>query len=37
MARNWQACDQLQMNGGVLEQQALAQISEVDSELSQRE
>ncbi|WP_265411016.1 Zn-ribbon-containing protein [Actinobacillus pleuropneumoniae] len=32
---NWQACDQLQMNGGVLEQQALSQISEVDSELSQ--
>ncbi|VTR62559.1 Zn-ribbon-containing, possibly nucleic-acid-binding protein [Actinobacillus pleuropneumoniae] len=32
---NWQACDQLQMNGETLEQQALAQISEVDSELSQ--
>ncbi|OOH91200.1 hypothetical protein BMT54_02815 [Pasteurellaceae bacterium 15-036681] len=32
---NWQSCDQLQMNGGVLEQQALAQISEVNSELSQ--
>ncbi|WP_150539760.1 Zn-ribbon-containing protein [Actinobacillus vicugnae] len=32
---NWQACDQLQMNGGALEQAALAQISEVGSELSQ--
>ncbi|QGM80798.1 Zn-ribbon-containing protein [Otariodibacter oris] len=31
---NWQACDQLQMNGGVLEQQALAEISNHDSELS---
>ncbi|WP_118801426.1 DUF2310 family Zn-ribbon-containing protein, partial [Haemophilus influenzae] len=25
---NWQACDQLQMNGAVLEQQSLAEISE---------
>lgn len=31
---SWQACDQLQMNGGALEMQALAQISEHDSELS---
>ena len=30
----WQACDQLQMNGSVLEQQALAEISNVDSTLS---
>ncbi|MGQ8820649.1 Zn-ribbon-containing protein [Bibersteinia trehalosi] len=33
---NWQACDQLQMNGGVLEQEALAQISELESPLSQQ-
>lgn len=31
---NWQACDQLQMNGAVLEQQALQQISDLDSPLS---
>ncbi|MGC7589840.1 Zn-ribbon-containing protein [Bisgaard Taxon 46] len=31
---NWQACDQLQMNGSVLEQQTLAEISNVDSTLS---
>ncbi|MGR3808288.1 Zn-ribbon-containing protein [Pasteurella testudinis] len=30
---NWQACDQLQMNGAVLEQQALQQISMTDSPL----
>lgn len=33
---DWQACDQLQMNGLVLEQQAVSQIGEVDSELSIR-
>lgn len=33
---NWQACDQLQMNGSVLEQTALDEISEVRSELSQQ-
>lgn len=33
---NWQACDQLQMNGGALEAQALAQIAELDSELSEQ-
>lgn len=33
---NWQACDQLQMNGEALEQQALAELSEVDSSLSQK-
>lgn len=33
---NWQACDQLQMNGGALEAEALAQISECDSWLSQQ-
>lgn len=33
---NWQACDQLQMNGGALEQISLAEISEVKSELSQQ-
>ncbi|QLB21426.1 hypothetical protein A6B43_07790 [Vespertiliibacter pulmonis] len=33
---DWQACDQLQMNGNILEQQALSQISEVESELSQQ-
>lgn len=33
---SWQACDQLQMNGGVLEQQALAEISEAESELSKQ-
>ncbi|MDH2924077.1 putative nucleic acid-binding Zn ribbon protein [Nicoletella semolina] len=33
---NWQACDQLQMNGGVLEMQALAEISEYHSQLSQQ-
>lgn len=32
---SWQACDQLQMNGGALEAQALAQISDYESELSQ--
>ncbi|WP_373819461.1 Zn-ribbon-containing protein [Glaesserella sp.] len=32
---NWQSCDQLQMNGGALEQQALAEISEFNSELNQ--
>lgn len=31
---NWQACDQLQMNGTILEQTALAEISDVESELS---
>lgn len=30
---NWQACDQLQMNGSSLENQALAQISNIDSNL----
>ncbi|PJG86331.1 Zn-ribbon-containing protein [Conservatibacter flavescens] len=30
---NWQACDQLQMNGAVLEQQALYEISHPDSNL----
>ncbi|WP_233113130.1 Zn-ribbon-containing protein [Aggregatibacter actinomycetemcomitans] len=30
---NWQACDQLQMNGSVLEQQALVQISDTQSTL----
>lgn len=30
---NWQACDQLQMNGSVLEQQALAEISNTNSNL----
>ncbi|MGQ0286032.1 Zn-ribbon-containing protein [Pasteurellaceae bacterium 22721_9_1] len=30
---NWQACDQLQMNGSTLEQQALLEISNVDSHL----
>ena len=30
---NWQACDQLQMNGAVLEQQALHEISSTDSNL----
>lgn len=33
---SWQACDQLQMNAGALEQAALAQISDFDSELSQQ-
>ncbi|OOR99189.1 hypothetical protein B0187_05375 [Haemophilus paracuniculus] len=33
---NWQACDQLQMNGDALEQEALAQISDYDSTLSQQ-
>lgn len=33
---NWQACDQLQMNGSALEQQALAQISDVESPLSEQ-
>lgn len=33
---DWQACDQLQMNGKVLEKEALAQISDYDSALSQR-
>lgn len=33
---SWQACDQLQMNGGALEVEALAQISEHDSALSQQ-
>lgn len=31
---NWQACDQLQMNGSTLEQQALVEISHFDSQLS---
>ncbi|WP_032092718.1 Zn-ribbon-containing protein [Necropsobacter rosorum] len=30
---NWQACDQLQMNGAVLEQQALREIADTDSNL----
>ena len=30
---NWQACDQLQMNGSVLEQEALAQISNTQTPL----
>lgn len=33
---NWQACDQLQMNSGTLEKQALAEISDVESPLSQQ-
>lgn len=33
---NWQACDQLQMNGGVLETAALAEISREDSLLSRQ-
>ena len=33
---DWQACDQLQMNGGTLEKMALAQISNIDSELSKQ-
>lgn len=33
---NWQACDQLQMNGDILEQQALYQICDERSELSQQ-
>lgn len=33
---NWQACDQLQMNGDVLEAQALTQISDEQSPLSQQ-
>lgn len=31
---NWQACDQLQMNGSALEQHALQQISAIDSTLT---
>ena len=31
---NWQACDQLQMNGAVLEQAALSEISDIQSRLS---
>ena len=30
---NWQACDQLQMNGSVLEESALAQITDTQSTL----
>ncbi|MDH2998480.1 hypothetical protein A1D22_10755 [Pasteurellaceae bacterium LFhippo2] len=33
---DWQACDQLQMNGGTLEQQSLVQISDIESELTQK-
>lgn len=33
---DWQACDQLQMNGSTLEQQALLQISELNSLLAQQ-
>lgn len=33
---NWQACDQLQMNGGALEQMALNEISESESALSKQ-
>lgn len=33
---NWQACDQLQMNGTVLEQFALSQISDLESEMSEQ-
>lgn len=33
---NWQACDQLQMNGGALEREAVVQISELESQLSQQ-
>ncbi|QIM66606.1 hypothetical protein A4G16_04085 [Mannheimia granulomatis] len=33
--QTWQACDQLQMNGGVLESQALKQICDEKSELTQ--
>ncbi|QIW16016.1 hypothetical protein A4G20_06555 [Pasteurellaceae bacterium RH1A] len=33
---DWQACDQLQMNGNILEAAALAEISEHTSRLSQR-
>ena len=31
---NWQACDQLQMNGSVLEKEALSEIAEVNSTLT---
>ncbi|QQF64947.1 Zn-ribbon-containing protein [Histophilus somni] len=31
---NWQACDQLQMNGSILEQQALYEISDLNSHLT---
>ena len=31
---NWQACDQLQMNGSALEKEALNEIAEVNSTLS---
>ncbi|TCP91999.1 putative nucleic acid-binding Zn ribbon protein [Cricetibacter osteomyelitidis] len=31
---NWQACDQLQMNGSVLEQQAINEISSIDGNLT---
>ena len=31
---NWQACDQLQMNGSVLEKESLSEISEVNSTLT---
>lgn len=33
---DWQACDKLQMNGTTLEQHALVQISEAESELAQQ-
>ncbi|MCE2569994.1 Zn-ribbon-containing protein [Motilimonas eburnea] len=33
---DWEACDQLQMNGSILEHGALAEISEVDSRLFRR-
>lgn len=33
---DWQACDQLQMNGNILEEEALAQISEHNSPLALR-
>ena len=31
---NWQACDQLQMNGSALEKESLSEISEINSTLS---
>jgi len=31
---NWQACDQLQMNGSALEKESLSEISEVNSKLT---
>lgn len=31
---NWQACDQLQMNGSILKQQALYEINDFNSHLT---